>query len=122
MAMTMNDYREEVKTDLLAYAREYLEYDKEATAEKIMDDAWTADNVTGNGSGSYTFNAYEAQQNLTDLIWDEELLDLFREFGYERVPMEEGAETIDVSIRCFLLHEFTADVEALVEELGNNEE
>ena len=116
MAYTMDDYREKVKEDLLDFARECLEYDPDSTVEYIMDQAWTADSVTGNGSGSYTFYTWEAQQLLADLIWDNELLDMFKEHGYDRVPMEDGAEAIDVSIRCFLLSEFENDVQELVDE------
>jgi len=83
-----------------------------------MDDAWTADSVTGNGSGSYTFNTWESRQLISDLIWDDELLDMFKEFGYDHVPMEKGAEHIDVSIRCFLVGEFADDVQELLDELN----
>jgi hypothetical protein len=87
-----------------------------------MDDAWIADSVTGNGSGSYTFNTWKAQENISELIWDEELLEMFREFGYNHIPLEQGAEGIDVSIRCFLLGEFTNEVENLIDELNEEQE
>ena len=122
MAMSFEDYREEVKNDLLSYARECWEYDNDTSAETIIDDAWTADSVTGNGSGSYTFNTWEAQQNISDLIWDSDLLDMYKELGYDHVPLEDGAESIDVSIRCFLLSEFADDVERLIDELNEEKE
>lgn len=122
MAMTMNDYREQVKADLLAYTREAWEYNNEVTADQIMDDAFIEDSVTGNASGSYTFSAYEAQQNVSGVIWEAEVLEIFREFGGDHIPLEAGAEYIDVSIRCFIVNEFTSDVEELLNELNENVE
>ena len=92
MAMTMEDYRNQVLNDLLDYAREMHEYNPAMTAEQIMDEAWTADSVTGNGSGSYTFNTWEAQQNLSELIWGEELLEMYKEFGYDRSDIQKFYE------------------------------
>lgn len=120
MGMTLNDYKEQVKNDLLEYAKECYEYDKDITAEQIMEQAWTADSVTGNGSGSYTFNTYEAEKNLSELVWDDELLDIFKDFGYDSIPLDKGAEAIDVIIRCYLLSEFTDDVQNLIDELNLN--
>ena len=117
MAMTLEDYRNEVKEDLLNFVKESFEYDNDIRAKKIMDNAFIDDSVTGNGSGSYTFNTWQAQQNVSDLIWDEDLLEMFKEFDYDRIPFEKGAEHIDVLIRCFLLGEFYYDVEELLDEL-----
>jgi hypothetical protein len=58
--------------------------------------------VTGNASGSYTFNTYEAEENIChnlDLL--EEALDEFGSgHGY---LLDNGAEAADVTIRCYLL-------------------
>jgi len=118
----MTNYRDQVKADLLEFATECWEYDSTISAEQIMEDAWIADSVTGNGSGSYTFNTYVAEQNVSGVIWDDELLDMFRDFGYDSVPLEKGAEHIDVTIRCYLLGEFADDVENLIDELNADSE
>jgi hypothetical protein len=118
MSMTMEDYRECVKSDLLEYAREAWTYDNTVTAEEIIENAQTADAVTGNGSGSYTFNTQKAKENLTDLIWDEEVTEMFLEFGYEQIPLAEGPEAVDVLIRCFVVGEFSDEVEGLIDELN----
>lgn len=69
--------------------------------ERLYDDLWTVDSVTGNGSGSYTFNTWEAEEYLCHNI---DLLQEARaEFGDERDPLEQGAEALDVTIRCYLL-------------------
>lgn len=113
--MTINEYKEQIKQDLLDYAEENKGYCNDL--EKFRDWAWTADSVTGNGSGSYFCNAYKAKEAIGELIWSEELLDMFKEFGYEQVPMEKGPEYIDVSIRCFLLDECFNEIEQEIKEL-----
>lgn len=113
--MTIQDYKEQIKNDLMEYAEECKEYCNDM--EKFRDWAWTADQVTGNGSGSYFFNAYKAQEALGDLIWSEELANMFREFGFDCVPMEKGPEYIDVSVRCFLLDECINEIEEELKEI-----
>ena len=60
--------------------------------------AFIADAVTGNGSGSYTFNTWQAEENVchnTDLI-----AEVQAEFGELK---NTSAEALDVSIRCWML-------------------
>lgn len=113
--MTINEYKEQVKQDVLDYAEESKGYCNDF--EQFRDDAWIADSVTGNGSGSYYCNSYKAQEAIGDLIWSEELLDMFKEYGYEQVPMDKGPEYIDVSIRCFLLDEVINENEQEIKEI-----
>lgn len=101
--MTFKEYKEEIKSDIRNYLTENNLWDKDY--DILYDYLWIEDSVTGNGSGSYTFSRYQAEENVKDVIFDKELLDLFKEFGDDRVPLEKGAEFIDVSIRCFLLGE-----------------
>lgn len=119
--MDIQDYKDELKQDLTDYAREGRGYYD--SFERFEDACWTADSVTGNGSGSYTFNRWEAEENIKDLIFSDELLDMFREFGYDRIPLEKGPEFIDVSIRCFLLNEVLYDnKDELTDILGLNKD
>ena len=113
--MTINEYKEQIKNDLLDYAEENKGYCKDM--EKFREWSLTADSVTGNGSGSYFFNSYKAQEALGDLIWSDDLADMFREFGYDSVPMEKGPEYIDVSVRCFLLDEVISENEKEIKEI-----
>lgn len=107
--MTIQEYKKQIKNDLLDYAEECKGYCEDM--EKFRDWAFTSDSVTGNGSGSYFCNSYKAKEALGNLIWSEELADIFREFGYERIPMEKGPEFIDSSVRCFLLDECINEIE-----------
>ena len=106
--MTYN-YHEQVKADVMEYItdnytteeiKEHLE-NRNEWEQELNDDMWTEDSVTGNGSGSYTFNTYQAEENLChnmDLL--EEALS---EFGCDISYLQKGAEACDVTIRCYLL-------------------
>lgn len=97
--MNISDYKEQLREDILTHAREMVGYCD--NLEAFRDDCFIDDGVTGNASGSYTFNSAAAEDNVKDLIFSDELLEMFQEFGYDRVPLEKGPEHIDVSIRCF---------------------
>ena len=111
--MERYDYRESVLKDVRDYiskhySREELKEladDLDELEEKLDDIMWTADSVTGNGSGSYTFNAWQAEENLChnlDLIQEVD-----KEFGGVDITDPEGC---DVSIRCYLLDECIDEV------------
>lgn len=105
MKIMSYDYREAVKEDVLDYIKDEIDFTDfetiEELDEKLNEELFVCDSVTGNASGSYTFNAYEAEENLTH-NWDllEEALD---EFGSDENPISKGAEWCDVTIRCYLL-------------------
>ena len=73
----------------------------EDTIQDVEDLMFDQDDVTGNGSGSYTFNTFKAEQNLMG-NWD-----LLREAKEELQPnvdlIDKGPEFCDVMIRCYLL-------------------
>ena len=109
--MRKYDYYEEVKNDVINYISEngigLSEFeDLEDMAESLNDILWSADSVTGNASGSYTFNRIQAREYVI------ENLDLLSEacddFGIpaETVGnklMSEEWEWMDVTIRCYVL-------------------
>lgn len=101
--MEVYDYREAVREDIMEYLRSNYAgcTITERTREKISDDLWVCDSVTGNGSGSYTFNTWKAEENLCH-NWDL-LRDAIEEFGGDYDVLEKGAESCDVTIRCYLV-------------------
>lgn len=107
----MYDYREAVKDDVLEYINNEINFEDfdslEELEEKLNEDLWTEDSVTGNASGSYTFSTYEAEENLAH-NWDL-LAEALEEFGGEENPISKGAEWCDVTIRCYLLGECIAE-------------
>lgn len=112
----MYNYIEAMKADVRQYMEDnesYLNYtDREDLAEQLNDLLWTADSVTGNASGSYTFNRWDAEKYVLDNI--DLLKDAYEEFGQREQFTEdffsENWERMDVTIRCFLLGQVIADV------------
>lgn len=110
--MERYDYYEAVKADVHDWIIENVdmgEYDDpDVLAEYLNEVLWCADGVTGNASGSYTFSTWQAEEYLCH-NWPllSEALD---EFGRDGNPLDMGAETCDVIIRCYLLGRAIADV------------
>lgn len=106
------DYLQAVTDDVLEYIKDEIDLDEwhdrfDELEEKLSEDLWVADNVTGNASGSYTFSSWRAEEYLSH-NWDllGEALD---EFGCTKNPIEKGAEWCDVTIRCYLLSKAISD-------------
>lgn len=115
------NYEEAVKNDVIEYIKtetNIQDYASENQLVNYLNDAlWIEDSVTGNASGSYTFNTYEAEENLSHNL--DLLHEALRESGvdYEKA-LESGPEYCDVVIRCYLLPK--AIQEAVDElEIGN---
>ena len=105
------DYKYEVTQDVLDYIKRNIdlkEYTREELEEKLNDDLWTEDSVTGNASGSYYCNSYKAWEALycnLDLLGE-----ALSEFGCDAsYLMENGEEACDVTIRCYVLPECIRD-------------
>ena len=125
--MTNYNYLEAVTSDVLDYIKEEINLDewkgnREGLEEKLNDELWTVDSVTGNASGSYTFNTWEAEENLAH-NWDL-LAEALDEFGQDRTDvLRQGAEAMDVTIRCYLLGQAIAEaLDELEEELAEDDE
>lgn len=108
--MERYDYFEAMKEDVREYInQEYTTEELKARLadhnefyEQLNDDLWVCDSVTGNASGSYTFNTWEAEENLCHNL--DLLKDALEEFdGDYTKALERGAEYCDVTIRCYLL-------------------
>ena len=110
------NYIEALKNDIRQYMEDnesYLNYtDREDLEEQLNEQLWTADSVTGNASGSYTFSRADAKAYVMDNM--PLAVDAFREFDqidkFADYITDENYEAIDVTIRCFLLGQVIADV------------
>ena len=121
------NYLEAVTDDVREYIRDevYLaewKGDRDGLEEKLNDDLWADESVTGNASGSYYCNAWRAEEALSH-NWDL-LAEALREFGQDGTDvLEQGAEAMDVTIRCYLLGQAIAEaLDELEEELAEDEE
>lgn len=105
------DYLEAIKRDIREWIDEndfYADHDKDDSylADDLEDALWAEDSVTGNGSGSYTFNRLQAKEYVmqnTDLCRE-----ALTEFCTEPQVIADHFlsgdwEWFDVTIRCYLL-------------------
>ena len=107
--MKIYSYPSHVKNDIKEFIEKRLDsgtfglliQGDEDTIQDVKELMFDQDDVTENGSGSYTFNTWKAEQNLMG-NWD-----LLREAKEELQPnvdlIEKGPEFCDVMIRCYLL-------------------
>lgn len=112
----MYDYRIAVREDVLDYINNEVNFEDfesiEELEEKLNDDLWCVDSVTGNASGSYTFNSFKAREYVLDNF------DLLREMAEEFGEVEEAGKKLmseewewcDVSIRCYILGSAISEV------------
>lgn len=98
-------YMEEMKNDIKEYIDNEVNLkdfsDREELEEKLNEDLWVNDSVTGNASGSYYCNSWKAEEAICHNL--DLLGEAMKEFGCEADLLEKGAEWADVTIRCYLL-------------------
>lgn len=105
----VRQYIEDEIPTLEGYAREDLEQD-------LNDILWDNDSVTGNGSGSYTFDREKAKEYLFDSTDGESYLaDALDDYGIDAAEvgrrfMSQDYEWFDVTIRCYVLGQAISEV------------
>lgn len=97
------NYYEEIKEDV----KEYLKNTDERNFSALYDDMFINDSITGNASGSYTCNTWEAEENLCHNL--DLLKEALEEFG-SNLDYLESPEACDVTIRCYLLGQVLQEV------------
>ena len=111
--MEKYDYQAAVSEDI----REYLKSNnivvttanRKELEDKLSDDLEQNDSVTGNASGSYTFNYWRAEENICHNL--DLLQDAADAYGCDLGEwIKRGAETCDVVIRCYLVPSCLSDV------------
>ena len=122
------NYMDAIKEDIKEYIDNEINLkdfsDRDELEEKLNEDLWVADSVTGNVSGSYYCNSWKAEEAICHNL--DLLGEAMSEFGCEADLLEKGAEWADVTIRCYLLGqvigEVLDDMEEELEKAFNNEE
>lgn len=123
------DYMEAIKTDIREYLEDKNGYqvnfsdyeDADTFIQEMSDTLWNEDAITGNASGSYTFNRAEAAEYVHDNM--DLCTEALKEFctPAEVIAekfLEEDFEYFDVIIRCYLLAQAVAEVAEELEEAG----
>lgn len=112
--------KEDVKTHIEENEIKVTADNRAEIEEQLNDELFCDDSVTGNASGSYTYNTWQAEEYLCHNL--DLLSEAASEFGYNfGEAVARGAETCDVLIRCYLLGQAIAEVlDEVVEE--DNEE
>lgn len=113
--MDKYDYRQAVRDDILDYIKEHdiqvTNKNREEVEGFLYDTLFVEDSVTGNASGSYTFNTWKAEEYLCHNL--DLLAEAIDELGADDGTYKdciESAETADVVIRCYLLTECLSSV------------
>ena len=112
--MERYNYLQAMTDDIIEYIRSEFTTDeiRERLTDRnewklqLNDDLWATDSVTGNASGSYTFNAYQAEEYISHNL--DILAEALTEFGSDTDYLRRGAEYCDVTIRCYLLNQAIA--------------
>lgn len=128
--MSNYDYRYEMRQDVRNAIEEGYSLDewrgrRDELEEKLNEDLWIDDGVTGNVSGSYYCNSYKAMQAVMDNM--ELLQEALDEFGADyadngRRFVAGDWEYFDVTIRCHLLPSIISDVLDDIEADGDLDE
>lgn len=116
-SLGVHDYAEEMKRDIAQYIMDEAEIedgeDRDEFEQRVNDDLWTNDSVTGNGSGSYTFSRAKAHENIMGN--EDYIREMAHEWGIEAQDLVDRFlnaewEWFDVSIRCYLLGQVLSEV------------
>lgn len=126
----MYDYREAMTEDVKQWITDEVNLadwteDREGLEQQLNGNLWTADSVTGNGSGSYTFNRVQASLYVLDNM--DLLQEAIEEFATDPATVgdkfiSEDWEWFDVIIRCYLLGSVISEVLDEMEENGDFDE
>ena len=104
------NYFEAVKEDVMEYIKNEVnreDYESREELEEYLNDTlWTCDSVTGNGSGSYTFNNEKAREYVMGDT--ETVIEALKEFDTDAETIAEkflsgDFEYFDVTARCYIL-------------------
>ena len=113
--MEKYDYYKNVREDIKQRLNEWLDFDRindysdiDEVISAVYDDFFNSDSITGNGSGSYTFNSWAAEENLCHNM--DLLKEAFDEIGGELNDYIDSAEACDVTIRCYVLGQLVGEV------------
>ena len=119
--MEKYNYLEVVTSDVIDWVKDHeikvTTSNREELESSLYDELFITDSVTGNASGSYTFNTWQAEENLCHNL--DLLKEALEEFGDDGTKILDSAESCDVTIRCYLLPQA---ISAALDELAEDDE
>ena len=97
-------YLEDVKNDIINYIDDSGISLEEADFYDLEEELFVTDSVTGNASGSYTFNRWQAKENVKENL--DEVIEAITDFGYDAkflgdCIIDGDWERLDVITRCY---------------------
>ena len=120
------NYLEETKQNIRDYMEEtgftFDGKDREEVEERLNEEYWINDSVTGNASGSFTFSSYQARENVLEDI--DTLREACEEWCIDNETigekfLNEEWEWMDVTCRCYVLRQA---IEEVLDELEEEQE
>ena len=110
--MEKYNYYEAVTADIIDYINNEINFsdytDREELEQKLYDELFVSDSVTGNTSGSYYCNAWKAEKALCHNL--DILREAIEEYGVEDAEKYlDDPEAADVAIRCYILGQCISD-------------
>ena len=116
--MNFIDYRNAVISDaedVIAECFDNGTYDEETDFNDVYDNLFVDDAVTGNASGSYTFNSAQAKENIKDAVFDDDICESLEQIGIDAIQIGQylgnnDYETLDVCIRCAVLGDVCGEI------------
>lgn len=119
--MEKYNYLEAVTADVLNYIAEnnitVTSENRDEIEQQLNDELFVCDSVTGNASGSYTFNSWQAEENICHNL--DLLAEACEGFGSDAAKLlSDGAEACDVTMRCYLLGQA---ISAALDEVGTED-
>lgn len=113
--MEQYDYFKSVKEDIQEKLNDWFDDHNiedysciDDIVKDVHDKFFIDDSITGNASGSYTFNSWQAEENLCHNM--DLLKDALNEFGGDLNNYIDSAESCDVTIRCYVLGQVIDEV------------
>ena len=104
--MNKREYIENIYNDAVEWMDENInDYDSFHDAYVEMGNV-----ISGNYNGSYYCNAAKADDALSGVMWDDEVMNAVEIYYGEPLPLSEGPEICDVVVRMSLLYLIYDDI------------
>lgn len=118
--MNYSDYFSDVLYDAIVRMDD-MDINDQTDFDDVFDRICDDDSATGKISGTYTFSRTQAIKNVSDAIWDHDIVTLLNCHNVivNDYLEEDDPEGLDVCIRCAMLDEIYEELKDHFEDLVN---